>query len=81
MRAAPPTPASQCLSAHARACSRRLDFDALYAYLSTSNYDFNYGDAHRLPTTAPLPPSTPCLNARSPGALRPRKELAPKAQH
>ena len=24
------------------------NFDALYAYLSTSNYDFNYGDAHRL---------------------------------
>ena len=52
MRAAPPTPAPQCLSAHACACSR-LDFDALYAYLSTSNYDFNYGDAHRLPTRAP----------------------------
>jgi len=35
------------------------NFDALYAYLSTSNYDFNYGDAHH----RPLQPTRPCLRA------------------
>lgn len=68
MRAAPPTPAPQCLSAHACACSR-LDFDALYAYLSTSNYDFNVS----APTTQTV--TDACSDATlCPCAVRPRQE-------
>ena len=60
MRAAPstslvPRGARPCAHPNPRA---RADFDALYAYLSTSNYDFNYGVAHH-----GLKPTRPSLRA------------------
>ena len=51
------------------------NFDTLYAYLTTSNYDFNYGDAHRLQP----PPPTPRLNARPWRPQTAPKTCAPSA--
>ena len=73
VRAAPQTraPCAHGTTTHlptpAHADSRvRLDFDALYAYLTCGNYDFNYGnDGSRAPPPAP--------SALRPSRSRPRR--------
>jgi len=67
-------------SAHTDACACQ-DFDVLYAYLTSANYDFSCAKTTArtlLPLSHPLTHSPP---PHAPGRRRPLQELAPQAQH
>ena len=67
-------------SAHTDACACQ-DFDVLYAYLTSANYDFSCAKTTArtlLPLSHPLTHSPP---PHAPGRRRPLEEPAPEAQH
>ena len=80
----PRTPTLALATAHHHIVrAQTCNFDTLYAYLSTSNYDFNVrmpnsNHTHAIFTVAHLPYADA---TRCPCAVRPLEEPAPQAQH